>query len=304
MRKELSMFFFRPTSLFTITTKLITVVDVKFYLSTLWQIVYITAMTRPAAFIVFLAIACCYSCSNDNVKPAFNCEKSDLALEIAIRNADCNLINGQLKINATGGQAPYSYQINNGLSQETAKFDNLGSGEYRVMVTDNYGCTVTGVVIIESNNNLTVSALTTIADCGLSNGTIKVQVLDGQAPYLYRLDDGAPQPSEDFNVGPGIYAITVIDAIGCEFIVIAQVISATSYIDNVQPIIVNSCAIIGCHDGSNSRLSNYNNFEEVQAHASMIKSRTQTGNMPKTGRLSQEQIDLIACWVDDGALAN
>jgi hypothetical protein len=66
----------------------------------------------------------------------------------------------------------------------------------------------------------------------------------------------------------------------------------------------NSCAISGCHDGSVSSLPNFSNLSVIQANASMIKSRTQSGNMPKTGSLTQNQIDLIACWVDDGALDN
>ena len=46
-------------------------------------------------------------------------------------------------------------------------------------------------------------------------------------------------------------------------------------------------------------------FSNIQSSASQIKSLTQSGAMPKNGsKLSQTQLDAIACWVDDGALNN
>ena len=205
---------------------------------------------------------------------------------------------------ASTGEPPYSYRIGEGVTQETAKFENLAAGEYKVKVIDNLGCLVEKIALVANNNGLTVSATSTNSNCTSTNGSIKVSASNGVEPYQYQLDNDPPQASPDFAVSPGIYVILITDNNGCEFVLSQLVKSNTSFTTNIQPIIANSCAVNGCHDGSNSSLPNFSSLSVVQANASMIKSRTQSGNMPKTGSLTQNQIDLIACWVDDGALDN
>lgn len=69
-----------------------------------------------------------------------------------------------------------------------------------------------------------------------------------------------------------------------------------------MPIIQKDCAISGCHNGSQSPRLETN--QEVIANAARIKSETQAGSMPRNRTLSDQEIELIACWVDDGALNN
>ena len=251
-----------------------------------------------------LAIACISGCQNNNVAPAFDCTASNLGFTLVFKNEDCSLSNGIIEVIVTGGQPPYSYMMDGGTSQELPKFENLSAGEYIIKVTDSHGCSAEEMALVERKNNLSVSVTTSNSDCGNTNGSINVNASNGVEPYLYQIDNETPQVSPDFVVGPGNYSITINDKNGCELVLSQLVKSNTSYAADVQPIIANSCNVLGCHDGSNSSLPNYNNLGEVQAGASMIKSRTQSGNMPKTGSLTQEQIDLIACWVDDGALDN
>jgi hypothetical protein len=62
------------------------------------------------------------------------------------------------------------------------------------------------------------------------------------------------------------------------------------------------CALSGCHDGR--RRPDLRLYERAKFYAKAIKSKTQDRSMPFEGSLTQEQIDVIACWVDDGALEN
>jgi len=81
----------------------------------------------------------------------------------------------------------------------------------------------------------------------------------------------------------------------------------TTYSGVIEPIIANSCALPNCHDGSNAALPNWTIFENVQAEAVEIKERTGNRTMPPSSSgivLSAEQIDDIACWVDNGAQNN
>jgi len=76
-----------------------------------------------------------------------------------------------------------------------------------------------------------------------------------------------------------------------------------SYSQHVDLIVKSSCAIPGCHVAGTG-LPNYNDFPTFQAKAADAKKRTQERDMPRQGSLTQQEIDIIACWVDNGALDN
>ena len=251
-----------------------------------------------------LTVVYIVSCQYNKLESPVDCSQSNLDFTATITDTDCGLTTGLIEIIATAGEPPYSYSLDGGSIQGTSIFEGLGAGDYQVKVTDNLGCTSEKIVAVANKNGLTVSSTSTLSDCGSTNGSINVNASNGVEPYQYQLDSEPPQASPDFVVGPGLYIILITDNNGCEFVLSQIVKSNTLYATDIQPIMSNSCAINGCHDGSNSSLPNFNNLSVVQANASMIRSRTQSRNMPKTGSLTQNQIDLIACWVDDGALDN
>lgn len=261
-------------------------------------------MTMKRILFTILAMVAIAGCQNNSIAPKIDCSQSDLDFTATITDTDCGLETGIIEIIATGGEPPYSYSIDGGATQGTPIFETLVAGEYKVKVSDNIGCINEKMVVVANKNGLTVSAMSKTSDCGVTTGSIKINASNGVEPYQYQLDSQSPQASPDFVVGPGIYIILITDKNGCEFVLSQLVKSNTTYGADILPIMANSCAVNGCHDGSNSTLPNFDNFIEVQVNASMIKSRTQSGNMPKTGSLTQNQIDLIACWVDDGALDN
>jgi hypothetical protein len=79
-----------------------------------------------------------------------------------------------------------------------------------------------------------------------------------------------------------------------------------SYSMDIRPILDANCQVSGCH-GSNASLPSWATYETVSANASLIKSKTSDKIMPPPssgGSLTDEQIQLIADWVDDGALNN
>lgn len=86
-------------------------------------------------------------------------------------------------------------------------------------------------------------------------------------------------------------------------ITIPQGTTGTSWAVDIKPIMEKNCAITGCHNGV-SRSNDFREFTSAKSHAKSIKSKTQDRSMPFDGALTQNEIDLIACWVDDGALQN
>lgn len=79
-----------------------------------------------------------------------------------------------------------------------------------------------------------------------------------------------------------------------------------SFSDRIEPIINTNCAIPGCHapGGQQPTLETY---EQISSNADKIRNRTSNGTMPPPTsgiRLSQKDIDDIACWVDAGTPEN
>jgi len=69
----------------------------------------------------------------------------------------------------------------------------------------------------------------------------------------------------------------------------------------IQPIIQTNCAISGCHVPGTGR-ANFQDVDQIKFNAVEMKKRTRSLDMPRGGgSLSQEEIDLISCWVDSGA---
>jgi hypothetical protein len=83
-----------------------------------------------------------------------------------------------------------------------------------------------------------------------------------------------------------------------------------SYSADVDPIITTKCAISGCHNGSLGADRDWTNFEKFQAKAlaGIVKQKIVAHEMPPPGSaggpLSDDQISIISCWIDNGALDN
>lgn len=79
-----------------------------------------------------------------------------------------------------------------------------------------------------------------------------------------------------------------------------------SFSDRVEPVINTNCAIPGCHT-SGGQQPTLETYEQISSNAERIRTRTSNGTMPPPAsgiRLSQKDIDDIACWVDAGAPDN
>lgn len=74
-----------------------------------------------------------------------------------------------------------------------------------------------------------------------------------------------------------------------------------TYSKNVAPIINGTC--LECH--GNGKISpNLATFEAVKASAARVKNAIVSRRMPRGGVLTQNEIDAVVCWVDNGSLNN
>lgn len=251
------------------------------------------------------------SCSsNDDPKPA---DCTGLQLEVPAANltppTGCTSSDGSITAVASGGVEPYQYSIDGGtIFQASAEFRNLSAGTYSITAKDVNDCSATLENIILANPATTLKiseALTSGGGCKTTTGSISVTATGGQPPYQYSSNGTSFGSSSTLEgLSAGTYTITVKDAIGCLATKgSVKILSGVSYETQIKPILQTNCIKSGCHDGGGS-LPNWSNLATVQSNASNIKTKVLNGSMPKDGTLTQQQKDLIACWVDDGALDN
>ena len=97
-------------------------------------------------------------------------------------------------------------------------------------------------------------------------------------------------------------------------IIISSLLLSVDYQTQIQPIFDNNCG--GCHLSNSAgglNLSNYNNTmssgavvsgdaENSSLYDRITRAESEPGDMPPSGSLSQSDIDLIAQWINEGAL--
>ncbi len=221
--------------------------------------------------------------------------------------ASCSNANGSISVSASRGKEPYVFTINSQSAQAEGKFTNLAAGLYTLTVTDANSCSaVVENVMVKASDFAFATVLVSDTDCLGGNGSVTIDVEQLNPPYTYRMGAGSFGDTNSFEgLAVGTYGFAVKDNNGCSVnlsVTVPRGFSGTSWKDAIQPIIAKSCALSGCHNGE-SRLD-LRVFDNAKSQAKAIKSKTQDRSMPREGTLTQQEIDLIACWVDDGALQN
>ncbi|MGD9992698.1 MAG: right-handed parallel beta-helix repeat-containing protein [Salinivirgaceae bacterium] len=145
-----------------------------------------------------------------------------IELTMIANDADCGDNNGSATVFAEGGNEPFTYMWTTGDTKTT--IDSLVSGIYVVTVTDQDGCTKTGIATVNDlgGSVITVDAVNDVSCYGGNNGSIAVSLAGGVTPYNITWSNGAT--SEDINnLEAGPYEINVTDGDGCSSVKSIQV---------------------------------------------------------------------------------
>ncbi len=132
----------------------------------------------------------------------------------------CGFDNGSITVSPSGGSSPYTIEWSDG--QTDFSLSDLAPGTYTATVTDDSGCSITIVENILGSSEITVdvSVLNT-ENCGTSDGSVHVDISNGESTYTYSLSDSTEGTSNNKfgfdinNLSNGPYTITVTDADGC-----------------------------------------------------------------------------------------
>lgn len=136
-------------------------------------------------------------------------DKSKITISSKVIPANCNN-DGIVNITVTGGQAPYSYLWDIGLTTQDISVPN---GTYTVVVTDSESITASHTVTIISDS---ISVTETTVGSTAINGSITLSVSGGSAPYTYLWSNGAT--TKDISgLAQGTYSVLVTDNEGCNY---------------------------------------------------------------------------------------
>ena len=154
-----------------------------------------------------------------------NCQKSDSFEIVSIKNVKasfikttdyCNLSNGSIQTNLTGGTAPFQFNWSNG--SVSKDLNNILKGIYTVTIIDVNQCvTIFKDTIFEEKNQISYSINKINLSCFEDNsGSIKVNANSNYLPLTYSLNLSVWNATDSFEkLSKGTYNIGIKDSRNC-----------------------------------------------------------------------------------------
>jgi hypothetical protein len=265
---------------------------------------FLIMQIRNSIAIIFITLLLSVGCADHKLPAPVNCSGDPVVLElISVVDSDCALKNGSVEVKASGGTGSYVFRLDGGEPQTASVFLNVGAGVHEVSATDDQDCAGIVQASVQNKDGLNITIQTTDAGCKGSNGAVRIDAVNGVEPYQYKINESSYSTNNVFTgLSAGNHTVVIKDDTGCELTQPIKVRSGISYSSTIAPIISSNCAVTGCHNGS--QFPDFRQFSNVQGNAAQIKTLTGNRTMPAEGSLTQAEIDMIACWVDDGAVAN
>jgi hypothetical protein len=129
-----------------------------------------------------------------------------------LKQPSCSQPDGGIDLTITGGLAPYTYLWNTGATTEDLQ--NVGAGNYTVLVTDALGCSTQKMYSLTIKSSLIVTYVVTPTSClGDESGAIDLSVF-GVAPITIKWQDG-PTTEDRTGLAVGSYKVAITDGSGC-----------------------------------------------------------------------------------------
>ncbi len=251
------------------------------------------------------------SCGSNDISTPVDCTTSDLAVKVSSQSnpTGCATGDGTVAVEGSGGSAPYKFSIDGGSFGSTSSFSSLSAGKHTIEIKDGNECERSVEVTLTAPGTTLAASVSATADnqCVTDNGKLVIETTGGVLPYQFKIGTGAFGTAATFDgLKEGNYTVTVKDNAGCTVTINSTVphgSTGVSFASQIDPILKANCTSSSCH-GSGSSNGDWTKFANVSAKAALIRNRTTDKTMPQGGSLTAEQIALIACWVNDGALNN
>jgi hypothetical protein len=176
-----------------------------------------------------------FGCISAQANIAINTQPNTPTGILTAGNISCNGGTTTLTINASGGNTPYEYSIDAGVTFQSGNTFTVGVGTYTATIKSANTCTaLTNTITIIQPTAIIATAVAGTIACNGQTTTLTVTASGGTAPLQYSRDNINFQTSNIFTVSAGIQTITVKDANGCTKTANAVVVS--------QPVILKATA--------------------------------------------------------------
>ncbi len=255
---------------------------------------------------IIISVGLFYSCASDSEDGLkADCSRSEFQITISSQTEATCTTGGSVTLSPQDNEGAVTYSLDGTTFDLSSSISDLNAGSYTISGKDELGCIASvNVTIAASTETVLASATVQNTSCGNSEGQITIDASGGSGSFEYSLNGGDFVTNATFtNLPAGDHTVDVRDGT-CETSVETRILTGVSLTDEIMPIINANCAISGCH--ANVQTPRFDSKDAVIAAASRIKARTQARTMPPASRpdLTDDEIELIACWVDDGALNN
>ncbi len=156
----------------------------------------------------------------------------------SVIHTSCGLDNGSIDVAASGNNV-YTYLWSNGATTQT--ITNLSPGDYTVTVTADDGCTATATSTIDSSGQIVINADITHTSCGLDNGSITANPINGHGFSFLWSNGDTTQTISDLE--PGEYTVTISAVGGCSEEQTITVNESSSEIEAEFDVVHTSCGL-------------------------------------------------------------
>ena len=123
-------------------------------------------------------------------------QPQEMTISSTSSDVDCyGNCTGSATVTVAGGTPGYTFNWDDPNFTTTSTVNNLCTGTYTCLVTDNNGCQISENVTIGSPTPMQINVVTANSNCGQNNGQICLQVSGGTTPYTYNWNDPNTQTS-------------------------------------------------------------------------------------------------------------
>jgi gliding motility-associated-like protein len=165
---------------------------------------------------------------------------ANFEVSAVVTNTSCEGNDGAIVLNSNGGNLPYSYSLNNGITfQSSQTFTNLTPNLYDLVVTDNEGCTYQELATVATDTPAVNIINIQNTFCGINTGIIELAT-EAEGDIQYSIDGGLIwQNAPVFeNLSPSVYQIsTQID--NCILLTSVEIIDLSNFsaeILSIKPV--------------------------------------------------------------------
>lgn len=170
---------------------------------------------------------------------------------VVVINPACNLANGSITSQVSGGVGPYTYTWS-ASSIHTSTIGGLLPGNYTLQIMDSYQCIETLTTNLINVPGPTLSLVTTVNDScfGGNNGLATININQGTAPYTTSWLPYGGNTTTATLLTAGVYTANVTDDRGCLNTITASILEPSPV-----SISINTIVNVSCLNGNNGSIT-------------------------------------------------